>query len=482
MSGPNQSFVPPSNSAMEPSANQFADQSAGNYGAQPTTSTAPQPAMTGSTYVPVPPASNSQYPAPTGTSSMAPNPYQNYGYMAVSNMPMSMNQAFDYSQQQTAQAMPNAQIAQQNQWSGQETDGSIAVYASQSYNTTTQVTSEPIQQNQFAPTTQYTMYPNMGSPSQVLDSMTGPGSPMNHDGVPTELNGRSATPRTRAQRNSRSSSRSTGCQRTLRSRNRNRDRNVLKWRPGMKERKITDDMTPEEIKEATDYNMKLAEAKKSHTREQNRVSAQKSRQKKVELLNRTKTQVDHLEEDNAQLQNNIARLEAVVQQLQNDNSQLRSHNEILIQRISFLEQQVQTQPVRNAHVSLPALTNQSQSQSQINTPTLAPGRVPGMTGAQNFMQAPAPVQRRNPTPAQNTAVQNTPQAQMAQMGLDQGPSSTPAANANNGSADPIQQTQQLQQPQQPGNAMLGNEDSYLFDWLEMSTGDYPPETNPNTGS
>lgn len=98
MSGPNQSFVPPSNSAMEPSANQFADQSAGNYGAQPTTSTAPQPAMTGSTYVPVPPASNSQYPAPAGSSSMAPNPYQNYGYMAVSNMPMPMNQAFDYTQ------------------------------------------------------------------------------------------------------------------------------------------------------------------------------------------------------------------------------------------------------------------------------------------------------------------------------------------------------------------------------------------------
>ncbi|KAI1093642.1 hypothetical protein F5B19DRAFT_491239 [Rostrohypoxylon terebratum] len=493
MSRPNQSFVPPSNSNMEPPANQFADQSAGNYGAQPITSTAPQPAMTGSTYVPVPSASNSQYPtpnlAPAGSTSMAPNSYQQYGYVGVSSMPMSMNPTFDYNHQQNgkrcpgkkrraektnpfgANVIPNAPMVpqQQNQWSGQENNGGISVYASQSYNTTTQtqVNSDPVQQNQFASTTQYTMYPNMGSPSQILDAMTGPSSPMNQNGIPAELNGTSTVnPPAGAPQNSRSSSRSTGCQRTLRSRN--RDKAVLKWRPGMKERKITDDMTPEEIKEATDYNMKLAEAKKSHTREQNRVSAQKSRQKKVELLNRTKSQVDHLEEDNVQLQSNVSRLEAVVQSLQNDNSQLRSHNEILRQRIAFLEQQVQTQPVRNPHVALPALANQSQPQSQINTPTLAPG----MAGAQNYMQASTSVQRHNPTPAQSV-----PRGQMGQMSLDNnGLSSTQAVN--NGSAEANQQPQQMQQPD---NLVLGNEGDYIIEWLEMSTNDYPPPTDPNNG-
>ncbi|KAI0843062.1 hypothetical protein F5Y06DRAFT_304581 [Hypoxylon sp. FL0890] len=141
----------------------------------------------------------------------------------------------------------------------------------------------------------------------------------------------------------------------------------IKWRSGMKDRKITSDMTEEEKEAARDYNRRLAEAKKAHTREQNRVSAQKSRAKKIEQLLQTKSQVDELLEDNDQLKQLNTVLSTRIQELETTNMQLRAENDALRYRLGVYEQHIPV-TIRNPLVALPQLGTSGQDQSQATQP------------------------------------------------------------------------------------------------------------------
>lgn len=134
----------------------------------------------------------------------------------------------------------------------------------------------------------------------------------------------------------------------------------------MKEKKITADMSEEEKTAALDYNMKLGEAKKAHTREQNRVSAQKSRAKKAELLAKSEERAQALEGEIKQIRRHRAALELRVQQLTNINLQLRAENDSLQFRLAVLEGNMQGNPhvpIRNPFASLPQIEVPSQNPS-----------------------------------------------------------------------------------------------------------------------
>ncbi|KAI1461935.1 hypothetical protein F4805DRAFT_453168 [Annulohypoxylon moriforme] len=473
-------IAPPSTSPMQPT-NQTEGQVVNGYGANNTsTSIAPQ-LTTSSAYGSAPPISNQQYSTPTPghpTFTSMSHLYPNYGLstgMGPPNVPASINPTFTYSHQQNSSVMPNTPSSQLNQWSSRQNSADYSLYTSQSHGSMNLLSSGHAQQNQISSNGQYSMQPASFSPSQAVENTAGPVTPSAHNGVSSDFNRASSrTPRVENRQNSRSSSDS----------NRNDGYRVskskgkapLKWRPGMKEKKITDEMTPEEQKEASDWNYKFSEAKKAHTREQNRVSAQKSRQKKVELLERTRTQVEGLEEENARLHNHITGLDAAMQQMSTDNMHLQSQNEILRQRVALLEQQIQVQPVHNPHVALPAPVNQNQAQGQ------APNLAPGVSQNQQFMQAPTPVPRQNPTPTQNT-----PQNQVA-LGYDLSSTQTAPAPVNNGPVDPTMQPQQTQtqqvQPQQlqqqPDNVSREAQDDLIYEWMQASMGEFPPDSDPNS--
>ncbi|KAI0890464.1 uncharacterized protein GGS22DRAFT_150972 [Annulohypoxylon maeteangense] len=345
--------------------------------------------------------------------------------------------------------MGNASTSQLNEWPAQQNDANPGVYASQSFGSTNLANSDPTQQNQIGSASQYTSYPAPFSPSQGMENLGDPDISMGHNGVSSDFNGASSPTRHVGAQGSRDSSDSNTNENRRSSKP--RDKAPFRWRPGMKERKITDDMTPEEKKEASDWNYKYSEAKKAHTREQNRVSAQKSRQKKVELLERTRTQVEDLEDENARLQSHVAGLEAAIQQISNENMHLQNQNEILRQRVTLLEQQIQAQPVRNPHA---ALVNQNQT----------PAVTPGVQQPQQFLQAPTP---QNPAPVMNGA--------QTQGGLEFGLGSTQTL-AGNGPVDPT--TLQPQQQQQSDNATHESRDDFIVDWMSMA--DFPQNSDPNS--
>ncbi|KAI0136138.1 hypothetical protein F4776DRAFT_663988 [Hypoxylon sp. NC0597] len=142
----------------------------------------------------------------------------------------------------------------------------------------------------------------------------------------------------------------------------------FKWRSGMKEKKITADMSEEEKQAALDYNMRLGEAKKAHTREQNRVSAQKSRAKKVELLARTEERAEELDQELRQARQQIAALELRVQQTSNHNLQLRAENDALQYRLAVMEENMRgLPPIRNPFATLPRVEAPSQDPSPLAT-------------------------------------------------------------------------------------------------------------------
>ncbi|KAI2465478.1 hypothetical protein F4781DRAFT_435330 [Annulohypoxylon bovei var. microspora] len=470
-----QSYViPPSNSPMPPPLNPSRDQAVVSYGANPTsTSMAPQYTAAPSTYSSAPSAPTSQYPTsmsmPPRSTPMAPHMYSNYtgwsNTMGIPDLSAPMNPTFTYSHQQNTHIIPNTAASQPNQWPPEQpNEANSRLYAPLNNGSTTLENSEPIPQSQVISTNQYTMFTSIGSPTQVTGNIAGPSTPIGSNGYSPNFDGDISSPlRAGTQPNSGESSNSNAndYQRTSKS----RDKAPFKWKPGMKERKITDEMTPEEKKEAGDWNYKYSEAKKAHTREQNRVSAQKSRQKKVELLEKTKTQVELLEEENARLQHHIAGMDAMVQQTSNENMHLRNQNEILRQRVVLLQQQIQAQQIQNPHIALPELGNQSHSQS--HTPTLTPGQAQ----AQHFMQAPTPAPRQNPTPNQN--------APQTQADFEYALGTTQTAQVPTGNA-PVGINQQPQQPQQLDNGAQESQDDFIVDWMQGPMGDFPPDSGSNS--
>ncbi|KAI1659989.1 hypothetical protein F4813DRAFT_386858 [Daldinia decipiens] len=125
------------------------------------------------------------------------------------------------------------------------------------------------------------------------------------------------------------------------------DSSTLKWKPGMRLTKILDSW-PEERKEATRIrNEMISKCKAAHTRDQNRVSARKSRQKKEDALQDARSNVQRLQEQNAALSQQVHELNARINiyQLDIQNrgqsiAMLASDNASLQSRINQLEMQI----------------------------------------------------------------------------------------------------------------------------------------------
>ncbi|XXG94114.1 hypothetical protein Hte_000366 [Hypoxylon texense] len=82
----------------------------------------------------------------------------------------------------------------------------------------------------------------------------------------------------------------------------------LQWYRGIKVRHIPEDAPEKEKQRLRAYNERVAFVKTAHTREQNRLSARRSREKKQTTLTEAQTQVQRLEAKNASLQREIQQL------------------------------------------------------------------------------------------------------------------------------------------------------------------------------
>ncbi|KAI0382105.1 hypothetical protein F5Y04DRAFT_280341 [Hypomontagnella monticulosa] len=163
---------------------------------------------------------------------------------------------------------------------------------------------------------------------------------------------------------------------------------VFKWRPGMKMKPITPDMSEEEREATEEWNIKYSAAKAEHTRKQNRESAQRSRARKISELHNTKDRVEQLETLNEFLNQKNHHLDVHVRELSDEKmgylqtiAHLSSQNEGLRERVSILERQVQTQTIQNPGATIPMFADQS------NTPVQSPSNLQdgnsmaGQTGA-----------------------------------------------------------------------------------------------------
>ncbi|KAI2613954.1 uncharacterized protein GGS25DRAFT_27013 [Hypoxylon fragiforme] len=92
----------------------------------------------------------------------------------------------------------------------------------------------------------------------------------------------------------------------------------IEWRPGMKEIKLTDDMTAEERAEAEAWNRRYAQAKGDHNRAQNRESARRSRARKTEELKDAGKKIEALEKHIIELEARNRHLSAQVAEMRQD--------------------------------------------------------------------------------------------------------------------------------------------------------------------
>ncbi|KAI0852615.1 hypothetical protein F5Y00DRAFT_227154 [Daldinia vernicosa] len=204
------------------------------------------------------------------------------------------------------------------------------------------------------------------------------------------------------------------------------DSSNLQWRPGMRQIKILDSWS-EERKEATRIrNELISRCKADHIRDQNRVSARKSRQKKEDALQTARSNVQKLQEQNAALAQQVQELATRVN-IQQDEIDSRgqtiamfaSENAALQERINLLEMQIleggqgtqgfpaEQIPGQNLAQVLPPYSGQVQSQLQ--------GSMFMQDSAQNFTQ------RRSNTPIQAQGEAASEQAQAtpsSQRGLE----------------------------------------------------------------
>ncbi|KAI1099401.1 hypothetical protein F4804DRAFT_349418 [Jackrogersella minutella] len=385
-----QSFVVPPSTTPISASQQTSSMSLPQYTAAPSTY--------GSTYsMPTPPS----YPM---------NNMNWTGGMGLPDLLAPLNSTYPYHTQSNGTS-----TQQLNQWSPQQT-ATLPHFAS----------IPSIAQNQLNGTNQQMMHPGMNFPMRAAGTSNGENASTPHANGPSYSRHSSIS-----NTNNWESSKGKGPV-------------PFKWRAGMKDQKITDDMTPEEKKEATEWNYNLAEAKKAHTREQNRISAQKSRQKKVVLLEKTKTQVEQLEDERTQQAQHIQLLNATVEQLVSNNVQLQIQIDILQNHLALLEEQLGVQRAPNSRTANTAPESQAQP--------LPP------------MQA----QTGLPTPTSN----NTPQAQeMLDFDLD---TYIEPTNASPGSA---QQTQQL------GDLAYETQDEFEgVGWMNLSPDTPDWDSAPNGGS
>ncbi|KAI1142917.1 hypothetical protein F5Y05DRAFT_420757 [Hypoxylon sp. FL0543] len=325
--------------------------------------------------------SASQQPVPT---TMAPLTHQagsppNYpGYrnlpntMAYGGSSGQMLSTYTYGQGQSSHNPGNVGLPQQNQWSAGQTGTTDVRPSAINRQGVAMANFLTTPQNNIPSVSSSSLLPSASPPQRATQSPFR-SNPRTSDS-PTSSRGRSPTSRGVGGRKTKTKSRTgTPGSRTAACFT---AQGPIKWMSGMKDRKITADMTPEEVEEAQDYNRRLAEAKKAHTREQNRVSAQKSRAKKVELLQQTKSQVDELLDDNEQLQQLNTELNTRVQGLERDNLQLRTENDALRYRLAIYEETMAA-PIRTPFVAVPPLDTSTQTQNQV-----------AQTGAAGSLQSP----------------------------------------------------------------------------------------------
>ncbi|KAI1408909.1 hypothetical protein F5Y13DRAFT_204090 [Hypoxylon sp. FL1857] len=364
--------VQPQHTPMQPRANPVAGQYVGGYtGMNPVpNSSTSQFGVMPNMYSPTPsmPASQQAMPTlmrPMPNTMTPPTMYPGHGSYS-SNVAYGGPSAQTHSAYRYGQPQSNSQIiptSHPSQWSPNQNDpNDLRAFAGHNHRALNWAQSQQATHSLLHSTSAPAILHPTQSTQRTTQSLSSP----RPRGSSTSSRGRSPASRSGSRSKSKRKSRGEALSPSDHGVSKHAAQEPFKWRSGMKDRKITSDMTEEEKHEAELYNSRLAAAKKAHTREQNRVSAQKSRAKKVELLVKTESQVKDLQEENDRLQKRNASLSAQVQRLTNDNLQLRTQNEILQYRIRGLEQQQPMQgqrPIVNQYATLPSFASQSQNPS-----------------------------------------------------------------------------------------------------------------------
>ncbi|OTA81104.1 hypothetical protein M434DRAFT_17502 [Hypoxylon sp. CO27-5] len=302
----------------------------------------------------------------------------NMGYGVSSAQTRS---TYNYGQQQSSQAMHRMPTPQPNQWSPGQTGGTGPYQSILNHPAVTTANNQSAAQGThlaspsalLLPPVTTPQRPNRGTPRTDPGRIQNVSSPLSSQGQSPASQGGSRRTRKRSSKTKTPYDRPIPDPTT---------QQPFKWRSGMKERKITSDMPEEEKASALEYNMRLGEAKKAHTREQNRVSARKSRAKKTELLERTEERAVSLDQELKQARRQIAALRQQIQQLTNHNLQLRAENDAMQYRLAVLEEHMGGAPtIRNPFATLP----------QIDTLNRDPTPVPTQTQATQT-EAAAPIQ------------------------------------------------------------------------------------------
>ncbi|KAI1376239.1 hypothetical protein F4677DRAFT_445496 [Hypoxylon crocopeplum] len=98
----------------------------------------------------------------------------------------------------------------------------------------------------------------------------------------------------------------------------------VRWKAGLKEKKITDDMSEGEREEAKRWNKIFAEAKGDHNRAQNRESARRSRARKQKELDDTRARVAELRAQNGVMLQQNENLRQEIATARQENAQMRA--------------------------------------------------------------------------------------------------------------------------------------------------------------
>ncbi|OTB02351.1 hypothetical protein M426DRAFT_322781 [Hypoxylon sp. CI-4A] len=235
------------------------------------------------------------------------------------------------------------------------------------------------------------------------------------------------------------------------------------WEPGLKEIKVTEDMTFAERKHADEWNTAFARVKADHTREQNRKSAQKSRQKKVELLDRTREERDRFQQKNMHMNHQLGVLEERVSKLASENQHLRSQHENSRNRIILLEAQLQQQVQlgRKMSQALPQMGAQAQTQAQVQA------QAQPQLGQNNMAS-----RSRTPSQPQGQGAPRQSQSQAQPQGgsgsgyMLGGTNTTQFLGGNMATPGPSTSQQQQQQPQQQPTPISPDEDH--INWFSLT--------------
>lgn len=232
-----------------------------------------------------------------------------------------------------------------------------------------------------------------------VEAATGPEAPRGRNNHPAASRNKSyPAPRGRPK------GKATGAHRGVGMSKRDVEEPVFKWRPGLKMKQITPDMSDDEREAVEEWNIKYSRAKAEHTRKQNRESAQRSRARKISELHNTKDKVGQLEALNEYLNQKAQQLDMTVRKLSDEKmghlqtiAHLSSMNENLRERISLLEQQVHGRTIHSPNNSLTMFANQPQT--PVPAPNILQDRNPAPAQTPQASTSAAPVQQGNDDPA-----------------------------------------------------------------------------------